>query len=346
MGRRGYTLVEVVVALMIGMFVVAATFTFATEQVRLVDFTDDRIGLQQEGRAILSLITADLRQAGLGVGYGADGRFGGLRRGTFTVVDGATFQANDRMLNGPAGAVPTDDLGIRLTRGEIRTVSRFTTSEGQVCAGGRFRSGDRVLLLSRDARFATTAELSSVTPDACRGSFCVSGCETFNYTLTDAYRSGADADAADYEGGELFGGFQEVVYFVAMNPELGTPTLRRAEIGTGDPCVAADATCGSAMARGVDSLQVRVWLLNEATGVWDDVTNAISIDEEAPLRVDLELVLRGETDLRAGYHEPAVLRLAADACVPAPCGGGGDEHHREVLRTSVELRNAGRMRIQ
>lgn len=346
MGRRGFTLVELMVSLLIGAFIIAATLTFTTEQVRLLDFTDDRIGLQQEGRALLDLMAADIRQAGLGVGYRSDGRFAGLRRGTFSVAGGATFFADDGTVPGPTGPVPTDDLGLRFVRGEVRTITMYNATEGQVCSGGKFRNGDLVLMMTRDGLHAQTAKITGLTGDACRRSFCVDGCETFQFDLDPTYVSSPDAAVARYQDGELFGGFEEVVYFVDFDSRMNANTLRRAVVTTDSPCSARDETCGARMARGVDAMHVRVWMLNEATQVWDDVTSAPSIDESAPLRVDLEIVMRGEADIRTSYKAPAVLALAPGTCIPGPCGADGDNHHRDVLRTSVELRNAGKMRIQ
>ncbi|MEM7674665.1 MAG: hypothetical protein AAF449_01540, partial [Myxococcota bacterium] len=64
------------------------------------------------------------------------------------------------------------------------------------------------------------------------------------------------------------------------------------------------------------------------------------------VRVDLEVVVRGGTDDRTGAHQPIALSLDQSRCAGGPCGGAADKYQRVVVRTSVEVRNGGRMVIR
>jgi prepilin-type N-terminal cleavage/methylation domain-containing protein len=336
---RGFTLIEMLVSLAIGAFVAAAAVTFAGDQIRLLDRTDSQLGTQQEGRAVIDLVATELRAAGLGVGYTVDGRFAGLRRGDFSVQGGAVFRSNGGQVDGRA----TDDLGLRFTIGDVRTISNYTRGvSGQVCAGGDFAADDLVLLMSRNGRTAHTARLGSINPDVCQGTQCAGGCETFTFAFEEGYETGTDALTATYREGELFGDYREVVYFVA-NDANERSHLRRAEISAAQPCASREDACGVVVGQQVEALQVRVWLFDEVTGGWLDVTGRSAINEVGPVRVDLELVARSD---EAKTNQVAIRSaLDSSACYPAPCGAS-DAIPREVFRTSVDVRNAGRMQIR
>jgi len=339
MRTAGFTLIEMLVSLAIGAFVAAAAVTFAGDQIRLLDRTESQLGAQQEGRAVIDLVARELRSAGLGVGYTVDGRFAGLRRGDFAVYGGGLFQSNGGEVDGRA----TDDLGMRFAKGDVRTISNYTRGvAGQVCAGGDFAPDDLVLLMSRNGRTAHTARLGAINPDACQGTQCSEGCETFSFAFEEGYETGSDALTATYREGELFGDYREVVYFVANDSE-GRSHLRRAEISVAQPCAGRDDGCGVEVGQQVEALQVRVWLFDELTGNWLDITDRTNIDEVGPVRVDLELVARAD----AATTDQVEVRSALDpaACYPAPCGSR-DEVPREVFRTSIDVRNAGRMQIK
>ncbi|MEM6369528.1 MAG: prepilin-type N-terminal cleavage/methylation domain-containing protein [Myxococcota bacterium] len=336
---KGFTLMEMLVSLAIGAFVALTAVSFVGDQVRLLDSTTSKLESQQESRVVLELLAAELRSAGLGVGYTIDGQFAGLIRGDFSVIGGASFRSD----GAEVGGLSTDDLGIRFARGDVRTISNYTRGiSGQVCSGGDFEADDLVLLMTRNGRTAHTARLGAVTPDACQGTQCVDGCETFNFVFEQGYETGGDAVTASYREGELFGDYREVVYFVAEHPIRGNE-LRRAEISADQVCGGRAEGCGVTVGNQVDALQVRVWLFDEVTGGWVDVTGRGSIDEVGPLRVDLELVARAE---RSAMSRVA-LRSAIEpgSCYPEPCDSQG-KTPRESLRTTIEIRNAGRMQIR
>ncbi len=331
------------VSLAIGSVVAMAAVTFAGDHVRLLSITEDRLDMNQDGRAVLELLARDLRHAGLGVGYRADGEFAGLRRGAFSVPGGASFQANDRSFSAGGISVVTDDLGVRFALGDVRTITEFDATQGVICAGGRFASGEVVVLMAQHGQYAHTARLIDVQAGGCQDHGCADGCESFYYEFDSSYESGPTAITSPYTQGELLGGYEEVVYYVNEDDFSGLPSLFRADVSAGRPCSDA-SSCGAVVGTSVEALQVRVWMLDEALNTWIDVTAEPSITESAPLRVDLELVLRADRE-REGATRSIESVLAGGACYPGPCGSQ-DHHVRDVVRTSVEIRNAGRMQLK
>jgi hypothetical protein len=94
---------------------------------------------------------------------------------------------------------------------------------------------------------------------------------------------------------------------------------------------------------GVETLQVAVWGWDRATDSWLDVTAEPMITDRERLRVDLEMVVRGDSDFEQRVQPPVQLQLE-DACVP-DCDQG-DYVNRWALRTTVEIRNSGRLQLR
>lgn len=339
--QAGLTLIELLVGTTIGLFVVAAAMTFTSHQTRWLGFTASRIDMDQQGRMTIELIADDLRHAGLGVVYDEDNAFGGLRVGSFTVPGGATFDSTDRTFAIGEAQVITDDLGLLMADEGIATIVDFAGMAGQVCAGGGFESGDVVTMVSEDGLAARTGKLTQIGSEVCLYGACLSGCQTFIFAEDDSYLSGSDARTTSYAGGEMFRGFKQVVWHVAEGPE-GRGVLLRAMVTGSQPCSAPG--CGGTAASDVETLQIRVWQWDPETSAWSDRTDAPSVTGLERIRVDVELVLRARQEQQGSQPEIA-LELSPGNCLPGPCGRQ-DAIPRRAFRTSVELRNAGRVGVR
>lgn len=339
---HGFSLVELMVSLAISAFLVLAAVTLFADHTRLLSVTGDRVDMYQDARRAVELIARDLRGAGVGIGYRPDGAFGGLSRGRFTVAGGAEFESNDRAIDLGGGPVPTDDLGIRVAAGDIRTIADFDATSGQICAGGRFEIGDVVVLGSREGLYARTARLSGLAPAACHRGECLGGCVTFSWEPLEEYLSGPSAAGASYAEGQMYGEFQHLVWFVHPTGD-GRAELKRAAITPNDPCDARSTGCGGTMARNVEALQVAVWQWDSIARAWVDRTGEPEIVGSESMRVDVEMVVRSDDDYETANADLIHLELAPGNCVPSGCREDGVV--RWVVRTSVEIRNAGRLQI-
>lgn len=343
--QAGFSLMELLVATAIGTFVMLAAVVAATDHTRLLGKTRSQMVLQDSGRISLDLLASDLRMAGYAVGYRPDGSFAGLARGAFTVAGGASFSTDNRSLTLSQGTVTTDDLGIRRGLGDVRTIASYTDGLAQVCAGSGAAAGNVMVLRSRTGASARTIRVSSVSAATCQGASCLGGCEDITFSGDATYASDPYAAVADYTSGEAALGFAEIVWFVAPGDDQWGE-LRRAEVTQATPCTAADASCGGTVAPAVQTLQIAVWQWDEPTASWVDVTADAEVSGSRRIRVDAEIVIRGRyVDVRAPHRESVGLELKPDECVPGPCGAAVDQIERRVLRTSVELRNSGRMNL-
>jgi hypothetical protein len=242
----------------------------------------------------------------------------------------------------------SDDVSFRFATGDTRTIAHYTTGFGQICAGGKFTLGDRVVLLSREGFHAQTVTLGNVTPAACVDGTCLGGCVALAFADDPAWVSDAEARTVNYVDGELSGGYQQVVYFVTANAE-GLGELRRASLSDPTPCADRNNNCGGVVATGVESLQLAVSQWDPEAGTWVDQTAAAAITDRRRIRIDLELVVRGNPEPSGGIEpSPVELQLVPGRCVPGPTCviTTPDRAVRHAVRTSVEIRNSGRLRIE
>lgn len=367
LGRRGFTLIEMMIGVVVGSIIVLAAVAFAGQEARTLATSNQVLELGQVGRVALGMIADDVTNAGMGVGYRADGTFVGIN--TTGVVNGAVddielaggaFNTRNRAINVGGVATITDDLVIAVADGATATIvgapaGSLAGANVTVCAPGpndlSFSAGERVI--ARDAFGLAAASYVLVNVGAavgcpadvsCEGSGnqCVDltvGADTYQWT------SDADADTAGFMRGQLVGNFRQVVWYVDPTQ---SGRLRRYTVDPGvAPGACAGFTCGAIVADGVESLQFRVRAF-ATPGGWQDVT-AAAIQNNDPLRVDLELVIRARTqDSSNKLHDPARLLLesvgGAPVCLPAACATQ-TLVRREVYRTSVEVKNSGFMRL-
>jgi len=68
-GERGFSLVEVMIVMMLGLFIIAAVAGVYVSSARSASFTDGLLGLQENGRFGVSTLQRGLRMAGYSAGY-------------------------------------------------------------------------------------------------------------------------------------------------------------------------------------------------------------------------------------------------------------------------------------
>ena len=329
----------------IGLFTLAVAVRLASDQTVVLGQTTDRMDMFQSARTAVDLLSEDLRHAGVGIGYRPDGQFGGLIRGGFTVAGGAQFFADGLVQRLSTGEIPTDDLGLRVATGDLRTVASFLGTQGQICAGSDIAVDDTVVLLSREALHVQTVRVLSLANAACARGACRDGCATFTYGQDLSYASDPLAAGANYVGGTMIGDYGEIVWFVVPGTD-GNGELRRARVTQQEQCANRDDSCGGLVAEDIETLQVAVWQWDDNLNQWVNQTPTASIGDRRRLRVDVEVVVRGGEDRDDGARQPVELALHAGRCAGGTCGTKPDKFRRFVIRTSVELRNGGRMLIR
>jgi prepilin-type N-terminal cleavage/methylation domain-containing protein len=129
---RGFTLVEMMVALALGLLVVAAVLAFIFSLIRANSETVLSTRLNQEMRATMALISSDIRRArGLSDPIAAVGK-GGAVTNPFKNIDVSTAGCMRYSYSETAGGA-TDYRALRLDNGKVVLV-RAATAAAATCA--------------------------------------------------------------------------------------------------------------------------------------------------------------------------------------------------------------------
>ena len=350
--RAGFTLIEVLVGITIGVFLTAAAVTFVRFETRLMGINTERLDMQQAGRASLDLIASDVQLAGLGMTLDGNNDFPGLLTGSFN-IDTIPFGPSTVTLEsgGPSPSIyttPVNDFGVRFAAGEQASIVGWdvTTKQMRICDHPALdvENGDTVIVRDEQYLSSKAVQLGGYAVVAsCR---CAQGCIDFTWSdpdPTQSFTSYVGADTVDYNLGAAFTDYSTVVYFV-LDQGAGTnrASLRRAQFDPDNAgnCTTRDGTCGVEMARDIEALAFQVWAFDTLAAQWAQVPHGSPIPGDQKLRVDIELITRSrqETD---SIKNPAQSDILGVSFPPGP----QDRVEREVFRTSVEIKNVGRPSI-
>lgn len=357
--RGGFTLIEVMVGLTIGLLLTTAAVAFVRSESKLMGVTEDRLEMVQASRVVLNLIASDVRASGLGLRPVND-EFPGLLTGAFT-VGGVNFGGGVNLNLEQADAdgvgaftqynVPTQDLGVRLADGEQATIVAFTgrgsgAGTMTICdhPGLALRNGEIVMLQDLTTVSTWAVELSNVAAAAVCAADCRNGCIPLAWQepVDAAHQYEGNAGAAqEYRLGQLFASYKTVTWFIVPDDDRADRgVLRRMTWDDTQPsCAARDNTCGALVARNAEALYYRVYQFTPDAG-WAEVPAGTGPDADARVRVDLELLMRAEEAADQTFRQ-VTAQLAPGGPTTFP-PAARDRIERQVFRATVELRNAGR----
>ena len=384
--QRGVTLVELMVGFAIAMLLTMAAVSFAAHETRLMGISRDRLDLAQSSRAAIDLLAEDLKQAGAGIGYRADGSFAGLLLNDFSVAgldfnqDGPGPTAFDAVVGVQGPGARTDltlafvgqnestfgvfnsvatDVGILTANGAYATIVEYDPpaaaglpANGAFCEspGATFRANEVVVLRSQSSLDAFSGDITTQASRPCNstnGHGCLGNCIPFTVNPDRIFESEPNvAENRSFLGGELAGGHKTIVWFSLDNG--ATAVLRRAVFDDQTGCLGRDNNCGGLVVDNVESFVVQAWTFSPDTGRWTYAGQAPIVTNDR-IRVDVELVVRSRKSLnRQSTPVPLNLVPAPLDCVPSggPCATARDWGQRRVIRTSVEVKNSGAVSLQ
>ena len=382
--QRGVTLIELMVGFTIAILLTLAAVSFAAHETRLMGISRERLDLAQATRAAIDLLAEDLKQAGTGIGYQANGTFAGLMLDRFT-INGLSFNENGpgvTPFNPPIGAqgpgVRTDltlefagrngstfgsfdsiatDIGIITANGSYATIVEYDAPAGGGVARGsfcenaetNFRNGEVVVLRSQSSLDGFSGVMTPGVSGPCNagnGHGCLGGvCTPFDLAPDAFFQTDPNVQNRSFLGGEISGGLKTIVWFSLDNGP--TASLRRAVFDDRTGCAIKDGTCGGLVVDNVEAFVAQAWTFSEAVGQW---TNAGQEDiaNNDRIRVDVELVVRSRKSATR-QTTPVALNLLPppNDCVPAgACNVAQDWGQRRVIRTSIEIKNSGAVTLQ
>lgn len=344
-GRRGFTLIELMFALVIGLFVVAALYNLFIGQVRQFVYQDLQMEMHQSTRLALDMVGRTARLAGYGTNSATVGAFGaaGNTDNSLPAIisyngvgpngsDAVTFVSMDpSLVMNTAATFPPSCTTTTLTfnpsvLGNAARLAQYRSGELVMCydygAVGGFRSFLWPMTADGDA---SNGELT-VASGSAYADYEAACPSTENLPLVmscsraEVVTFYVDADDSDGFGA---GSFDNPVLMMDLDFESpdadDVPLVDNVE----DFQI---AYCLQASAGGTDCSDAANWV------------NAITADQ-----VDDVYMVRVSVVVRSSREDPAGLRTSARPALEDNAAGAPDNYLRTVLSTEVVVRN---MRIQ
>jgi type IV pilus assembly protein PilW len=316
-GSRGFTLIELMIAMTIGVFLLGTLAVVLSNNSRTRYEIEKSIGQIQNARYAMQMITDDLSNAGF---YGEALIPGGAAlpslcptAANLDAARGYPVQGADNIAALPQTCTA---IGAVLTGNDLLAVRRTST-----CAVGDPDCDPFVEGLPHLQQPACSADC--LDPPTCSPWIA-----TERAALTARVRScTAGADAPIYRL------YSRLYYLAPSNrPNDGIPTLKRAELTTNGYVV-------TPIAEGIEHLHFEYGIDNDGTGEPDEYLEAIIDpgDWQDVVAVRVHLLVRNATPTH-GHSDDRTYRLGQEV-IEAP----GDAYKRQAYSTTVRLNNvAGR----
>jgi len=305
--EHGFTLVELLVALVISMILMGSIFmTFKSQHDSYIVQTQVAVALQN-ARAAMNMLTRDIQMAGYyanfdGTSYTMDwdnmdwegSASDDTMRPLILAKNNNASGSNDGILDGTdliviVKASQNTNDGRAFVAGEAAS---GTTATASLRSAGNLTSGMWVLLVKADL---TRSEFVQVTNDV--------GVIVLSKTLAEIYGEGDLIFRADY-----------IIYYVSNDAILMKQNL-------------GNAGEAQIIAEDIDNLQFR-YILNNGTIVDSGVNGSLV------RAIDISLLARTEQAIR-GFTDPKTYNIGDLSIAP------GGAFRRKVLRATVKTRNIG-----
>ncbi|PJG59411.1 PilW family protein [Aeromonas cavernicola] len=322
MNSRGFTLVEWLIAMLIGLFLLAGVFTLFVMSRSSSEDTFDQSELQENGRLAIRLISQDIKWAGFFGAYTGQSTQVGP---SLSLSNGSTILANSDCLDERSvGSLPS-------TTGPARGlwVSRVPTSKilaGLACipAADRVANSDVISIKRLIGRPVPATE---------------------GLNANRFYMAANSQEARIIKGNEtrpLFGAnnesqiweYQHYIYYLSQ--ESGMPVLRKRYLTVNG----GSSLIGGAMAEGVEHMVLMFGVDDSVIpdGRIDrylatDQITAQGWNEGRIVGVRLFLLIRA-ADASSNYQNNNRYQLGN-----MTVNGGGDGYRRLLLESSIALRN-------
>ena len=319
--NAGFTLVELLVAIALGLVLLAGLYkTFRTQHDTYV-VQDQVAAMQQNLRAAMYLITRDLQMAGWYTNFDRNNHNidwndqDGDNDPSTNPENGKplVFAADNNSTAGDDINDGTDMLVIVKGGDERRTLTAGETALGtNISLSNRLLDGDATPDLNTDSRkYGLLVKNDLRTADF----FIVdtaSGSITNPWPLSDSYLSGDTVFRTDI-----------IIYKINDDATSGRPTLYRRNLGNDNGY--------QPVAENIENMQVRYYLQNDSVP-----KDTLTLATQARVRA-VEVILVGRTALpQRGYRDTETYNFANN-----PNPNPNDNYRRKILSTIVKTRNVG-----
>jgi len=317
--NSGFTLVELLVAVALGLVVMAGLYqTFRTQHDTYI-VQDQVAAMQQNLRAAMYLITRDLQMAGW---------YTNFDRANHN-IDWDDQDGDNNPTTSPENGRPlvfavdnNSTAGDGINDGTDMLVIVKAGDEGRALTAGESASGNVVSLANRNLGGSTGVDLNNISKKY--GLLVKSDLRTADFFVADT-ASGAITNTwnlnENYTTGDLV--FRTDIIIYKIETEGGRPTLKRKNLGNDNGY--------QPVAENIENMQVRYYLEGTATPV-----NTLTLPNQPRVRA-VEVILLGRTaQTQRGFTDTETYNFANN---PNPNPNGN--YRRKVLSTIVKTRNVG-----
>jgi len=323
--QQGITLIELMIALVIGLLATGAMLKVYVDSSRLYRFNEGLARIQENGRFGLEFIRRDARMAGFwGCYHGADL--------TNRISPGSTgyisYESNDITGTNNDGLNSSDSITFSGAGNSVATVSsNMTSADGAIPISStrNFELGEALLI--SDCETADIFQLTSI------------GGSAPSLTLIHGTEGNTSVELSKaYAAGSRLYRVQQTTFCIAEGANPAQPSLRQLVNPTSGQACSKDH--GDELVEGIENMQV---LFGEDTDANDDGTNsdgtanrylsfgADDLDMDRVVSVRIFLLARSLNDNLT--TEPSPYFFVEQE--PAP----DDKRLRKVFTTTITLRN-------
>lgn len=308
-GQQGLTLVEIMVALTIGLILIAGVAQIFLGARQSYRFQDALSRVQENGRYAADLISRDARMAG----YAGCTTLASVVPNIVVPPPPAVVYARDSYVFGQE-SVPAANAFAAIAGTDTITL-RMLQPDAVPVAADMVAPNDRIAIDANPAGFAVGEILA------------VADCNDVDIFVSTAIAGGGPLEVLAnaglqkaYTEGALLTRFREVSYFIRPGAS-GEPALWRRDFA-GD----------MELIEGVEDLWIRYGIDLNNNGVPDTYLAAAAVGDWGQVRsIRMSLLLRSTEDNITGLAQPVDFR---GAVLPA-----GDRRLRQVITTTVGIRN-------
>ena len=316
--KSGFTLIELLIALVLSIVIVGAVYATFNSQQKSFSLTNQKMDMQQQGRAAMNFIMRDLRMAGCLVPAAKALRVvnNNISSGTTPASDALTVLYSNGAFDGlsivSASGAPPASVTV-----EVQSGGSFASNSSYV--------NENIILVTSDESHSVIRKISGASGTGAQRTFTLGGLDSYLSGVSPAFDSSSD-NSASYAGGNAY-------ILTTRTYDVQSETLyindHNDTTSTGTP---------QPLAEGAEILQFD-FNMSDGNTVSDPTSGSYTIDQVRAVRI--YLLMKNNTK-DPDYTDTATYQLGASNQPYTPGASTILKPFRRRFLTSlVRLRNFG-----
>ena len=314
----GFTLVELLIALVLSIVIVGAVYATFNSQQKSFSLTNQKMDMQQQGRAAINLLMRDLRMAGCLVPSSK------AIRVVNNNITAASTPASDELTVLYADQT-FDGLSVQTTSGSPPTSITVQVQSGGSLASNSDYTNKNIVLITRDESYSVIRKITQASGSGSIRTLTLGNLDSYLSGLTPAFDSSSD-NSASYTNGNAY-------VLTIRTYDIQSETLyindHNDATSTGTP---------QPLAEGAEILQFDFHMADGSTQS-DPTSGSYTIDQIRAVRI--YLLMKNNTQ-DPDYTDTIQYTLGAGNVIFTPGASATlKRYRRRLLTTLVRLRNFG-----